>query len=194
MLESFLWHLDLQLFVCRSLYFLPPSLSSSLPPFFSPASLLSSLPHFLSFPLKTSPRSCTNCLRVTQGLLLGSLTPGTFGSCTGGHWVWAVRGTHGGLKQSTVSLPLQEAGQSQHRTTAATEMRDWWGQEILKSCARDADTDGFEEMNRSYQADKSWQVGGLQVERRTYGKKPARETMGCIQRPISSSLLTEHKM
>lgn len=64
----------------------------------------------------------------------------------------------------------------------------------MKSCTRDADTDGFEEMNRSCQADKSWQVGVLQVERRAYRKKPARETMDCIQRPISSSLLTEHKM
>ena len=39
-------------------------------------------------------------------------------------------------------------GKSLHRTTAAIDMRDWEGQEILKSCTRGADMHGFEEMNR----------------------------------------------
>lgn len=103
-----------------------------------------------------------------------------------------MRGTRGDPKQGAVSLHLQEAGQSQPRTTAAIEMRLVRVRD-LKRYTRDIDPDGFEEMTRSCQADK-WQVGGLQVEKLAYGKKPRHETADCVQRSIRRSGLTGHKM
>lgn len=51
---------------------------------------------------------------------------------------------------------LHEAGQNPHGTTEATEIRAGWGQEILKWCTKDADTDVYEKMNKYCLADKSW--------------------------------------
>lgn len=70
-----------------------------------------------------------------------------------------------GPQMKSYQIHGHEAGQSPHRTTAATEIRDSevTGFEVVhKRCYRD----GFETMNRGCQEGKSWQVRGI----------PSRET------------------
>lgn len=139
-------------YLCAYLFFLPPpSLSFPLLPFFPPNSLLSSLIHFLSVFLRRSPRSCLRKLSQDHpGFAPQVINSCTFGFCLCGQEAREVRSWATGkdLGQGTASLAPQEVGESLHGSTAATDTRDRWGQEILKSCAREADIDGFEEMNR----------------------------------------------
>lgn len=168
-------------------YLFPPPLFLPLPPFFPPFSI--------SFPFSSedAPKSWANCFRITQGLFR---IRGISGFCICGQTLsLEARGASGDWRQGTGRLRLHRVGQSLQCHCSSWQER-WGAGGELWDCEgdpRDADIGVFEKTHKIYQADK-WKIRRLLVERLTYRKKPRHETMGCVQRPICSSSLIEHKI